>query len=143
VAVTDQQGWIPRSVVIVEGFTPTSGDQPASQPVATYAFGWLLENDWRFDSAIRYAQGNEISDTYNKWAPSTTLRIPLSPRFQVHMGYFGVFTEGRDLEKSRAFFSPGMHYNFTHNLELGLRIGWGITPDSAKFFVNTGFGWRF
>ncbi len=143
VVVSEQRGWIPRSCVILEGFTPTSGDEPASQPVATYAFGWLLENEWRFDTALRYAQGNELTDTYNKWAPSTVIRIPLSPRFQVHAGYFGVFTEGRDLERSRAFLSPGMHYNFDPNLELGLRVGWGITPDAAKFFVNTGLGWRF
>ncbi len=142
-AVTDQQSWVPRSCAILEGFTPTSGEQPASQPAATYAFGWQFANAWRFDTAIRYATGTEIGDTFNKWAPSTVLRVPLDPKLQVHLGYFGVFTEGREIERSRAFISPGMHYNFTENLELGLRIGWGITPDAANFFVNTGFGWRF
>jgi hypothetical protein len=41
------------------------------------------------------------------------------------------------------FVSPGCHYNFTPNLELGLRLGWGLTEEAANFFVNTGFGWRF
>jgi hypothetical protein len=82
-------------------------------------------------------------DTYNRWAPSAVIRVPLDPKLQVHLGYFGVFTEGREIDRSRAFLSPGMHYNFTPNLELGLRIGWGLTPDAAHFFVNTGFGWRF
>ncbi len=141
--LTEQQSWIPRSCIILEGFTPTSGDQPATQPVATYVFGWLLANDWRWDFAMRYAQGVELLDTYNKWSPSTVLRIPVYEDFQVHLGYFGNFTEGREIEKSRSFISPGMHYNFTPNLELGLRIGWGLTPDSANFFMNTGFGWRF
>lgn len=142
-AVSYQQGWIPRSCLILEGFTPTSGDQPATQPVATYAFGWLLANQWRLDMAMRYAQGVEIGDTFNKWTPSAVIRVPLDPKLQVHLGYFGTFTEGREIDKSRAFISPGMHYNFTPNLELGLRIGWGITPDAASFFANTGFGWRF
>ncbi len=141
--MTDQQGWIPRSSAILEGFTPTSGNDPASQPVATYVFGWQFPNLWRFDSAIRYAQGFETDDSFNKWSPSTVLRIPLDERFQVHLGYFGAFTQGREIEKSRAFISPGAHYNFTPNLELGLRLGWGITTDAARFFVNTGFGWRF
>lgn len=142
-AVSLQDGWIPRSCVILEGFIPTSGDAPASQPVATYAFGWLLPNSWRFDTAIRYAYGNEDNDAYNRWAPSTVLRIPLHERFQVHFGYFAVITQGSAVERSRAFVSPGAHYNFTPNLELGVRVGWGITPEAANFFANTGFGWRF
>lgn len=142
-AVTRQQGWIPRSSAILEGFTPTSGDAPASQPVATYVFGWLFGNHWRFDTALRYTYGNEDHDAYNKWAPSTVLRIPINDRLQVHFGYFGVFTQGREIKRTRAFVSPGMHFNFTPNFELGLRVGWGITPDAANFFANTGFGWRF
>ncbi len=141
--LSEQQGWIPRSCVILEGFTPTSGDQPATQPVATYAFGWQLKNKWRWDWAMRYAQGVELLDTYNKWSPSTVLRIPLHEDFQIHLGYFGNFTEGREVERCRSFISPGAHYNFTPNLELGLRLGWGLTPDAANFFLNTGFGWRF
>ncbi len=141
--MTYQHGWIPRSCVILEGFTPTSGEQPATQPVATYAFGWQLENKWRLDFAMRYAQGVELLDTFNKWSPSTVLRIPLNEDFQVHLGYFGNFTEGRAVERSRSFISPGAHYNITPNLELGLRLGWGLTPDAANFFLNTGFGWRF
>jgi hypothetical protein len=142
-AVTDQHGWTPRSVAILEGFTPTFGDNPASQPVVTYAFGWQLPNCWRFDTAVRYAQAFDLVDAYNRWAPSTVLRIPANERLQFHLGYFGVFTQGRIEDKSRAFISPGMHFNFTPNLELGLRLGWGITPDAANFFANTGFGWRF
>ena len=140
---TEQQGWMPRSCFILEGFTPTSGDDPASQPVATYAFGWLFPNQWRWDTALRYAQAFEPDDTFNKWGPSTVLRVPLGEDAQVHFGYFGVFTQGREIKRSRAFVSPGAHYNFTPNLELGLRVGWGITPDAANFFVNTGFGWRY
>jgi hypothetical protein len=141
--VTEQRGWTPRSVVILEGFTPTSGENPASQPVATYAGGWLLPNDWRWDSAIRYSQGFDLGDAYNRFAPSTVLRIPAGPNFQYHLGAFGSFTEGRSIDRNRVFISPGCHYNFTPNLELGLRVGWGLTDDSANFFVNTGFGWRF
>jgi len=141
--VTNQRGWVPRSVVILEGFTPTFGDNPASQPVATYAAGWQFPNRWRWDSALRYAQSFDPGDAFNRWAPSTVLRIPLHEDFQCHLGLFGVFTQGRAEEKDRVFISPGCHYNFTPNLELGLRVGWGLTPDAANFFVNTGFGWRY
>lgn len=29
------------------------------------------------------------------------------------------------------------------NLELGVRVGWGLTEEAARFFVDGGFGWRF
>jgi hypothetical protein len=36
-----------------------------------------------------------------------------------------------------------MHYLITPNLEVGLRLGWGLTNRTAPFFSNVGFGWRF
>jgi hypothetical protein len=36
-----------------------------------------------------------------------------------------------------------MHYLLTQNLELGVRVGWGISPDAPNFFSNVGIGWRF
>ena len=40
-------------------------------------------------------------------------------------------------------FSPGDHYLITENLEIGVRVGWGLNEQSARFFSNAGLGWRF
>jgi len=143
VDVTSQRGWLPQSCAILEGFTPTSGEQWASQPVVTYAAGWKLPNEWRLDTAMRYAMGNESRNAYNRWAPSVVLRIPLSERWHMHCEYFGVYSQGWIKDTSRGFISPGAHYNFSPNFEVGLRLGWGISTDAANFFANAGFGWRF
>ena len=50
-ALSEQQSWIPDSVLIVMGVTPTGGDSTATQLRADYAFGWRLPNRWRIDSA--------------------------------------------------------------------------------------------
>ena len=141
--VSQQEGLIPRSCAILEGFTPTSGSEPASQPVITYAGGWEFTNRWRLDAALRYAMGNERNIQFNRWGPSVVLRIPVTERWHMHAEYFGVFSDGWLQDTSRGFISPGAHYNFTPNFELGVRVGWGVTPDAANFFANTGFGWRF
>jgi hypothetical protein len=143
VKVSDQSGWIPRSAMIVEGFTPTSGEAKATQMAATYTYGWELPNQWRLDSAMRFATGREDGAMTQRWAPSVVLRVPLDERWQVHAEYFGNFSQGGDMTAARAFFSPGGHYMLTSNLELGLRIGWGITEQAAPFFANVGFGWRY
>jgi hypothetical protein len=52
--VNRQDHWLPGSIVIVQGFTPTSGMETASRVVATYAFGWRFPNKWKLDAAMRY-----------------------------------------------------------------------------------------
>jgi hypothetical protein len=141
--LTEQESWLPDSIAIVQGYTPTGGDATASQLVATYAFGWRLPNRWRFDSSLRFATDSDNGNRFEVWAPSAVLRVPLGERFQVHAEYFGLVSQNRASDFSHHFFSPGMHYLITPNLEVGLRLGWGLNEQSARFFSNVGFGWRF
>ena len=39
-ALTEQDGWMPRSAAIVAGTTPTSGAETDTHVVATYVWGW-------------------------------------------------------------------------------------------------------
>lgn len=142
-AISEQDGWVPRSALILQGFTPTSGPAPQSDVVMTYSFGWELVKRWRLDTAMRYGTEHGPQDAFNQWAPSVVLRMPLTERWNVHAEYFGIFTDGAERDVSRAYFSPGTHYLVTPNLELGVRLGWGITEDAPNFFSNVGIGWRF
>ncbi len=121
VSLTEQQGWIPRSAAILQGYTPTSGEAPATDVVAAYAFGWELPRGWRLDSSMRYGTEHDIHDAFNQWAPSIVLRVPLNDQWQVHAEYFGIYTKGAEHDTSRAFFSPGCTILITPNLELGVR----------------------
>ena len=143
VQVSEQKAWRPASIAIVQGYTPTGGDAKASQLLATYAFGWRLPNRWRWDSSLRFATDSDNGNVFEVWAPSSVLRVPLSERFQVHSEFFGLFSQDRASNFSRVFFSPGMHYLITPNLEVGVRVGWGLTNQSSPFFSNVGFAWRF
>ena len=33
-------------------------------------------------------------------------------------------------------FSPGVHYLITRDLEIGVRVGWGLNRQSPNFFSN-------
>ena len=141
--ISEQSGWIPRSIVIAQGFTPTNGEETATQFVATYGFGWELFNFIRWDSSIRYGTLKEEEDRFSEWAPSTILRMPFWERWNAHIEYFAITTDGRENELNEGFVSPGVHCLVTPNLELGVRIGWGGTQDAPNFFANAGFGWRY
>jgi hypothetical protein len=141
-AVTQQDGLLPQSCFIMEGFTPMYGDYSSTVPIVTYALGWKSEADWRIDAAVRYVYSEGVESWFDKWAPSIVLRIPATERWEVHVEYFSTFTVGLPDEETVPFVSPGTHYMLTDNLELGLRIGWGMTRDAAAFFSDAGFGWR-
>ncbi len=142
-SLTEQESWLPASIFILQGYTPTGGEATATQLVAAYGFGWRLPNRWRFDSALRFATDSDNGKRFEAWSPSTVLRMPLGERFQVHAEYFGLFSQNRASNYSQNYFSPGIHYLITPNLEIGLRLGWGLNEQSAAFFSNVGFGFQF
>jgi hypothetical protein len=146
VRVSDQAGWRPRSAVILQGLTPTgsgAGATTATQLIATYVAGWQLPNRWRFDTAIRYGTASEAGDRFHLWAPSAVLRVPVGEKWAVHGEYFGIATSGKAEDGAQHYFSPGAHYLVTPDLEVGVRLGWGLNDRSARFFANAGLGWRF
>jgi len=143
VRVTDQAGWLPRSAAIVEAFTPVYGDIWGTEPSATYAFGWALPAEWQFDSAIRYARAESDEGWFDRWMPSTVLRIPVTERLEVHAEWFGSWTQGLAEETVQPFAGPGTHFMLTPRFEIGCRMGWGLTRDAAGYFVDTGVGWQF
>jgi hypothetical protein len=143
VQVSQQHDWLPRSVVIVQATTPTSGPETATQLVAGYAVGWTLPNGWGIDSAIRYVDANEEGDHFNEWAPSVVLKVPVGEAWNVHAEYFGVLSVGKAVPSNEHFASFGFHYLITKNIEIGDRFGFGLTEESPRFFNNVGIGWRF
>ncbi len=141
--LTEQRGWRPESSVIVQGHTPMSGPDPATAFTLGYVVGWELPDEWKLDSAIRYGADKEKADRFETWSPSIVLRKTLADRWNVHAEYFGNFSQNRTDNFAKHFISPGVHYLITPNLELGVRVGWGLNDEAARFFSNAGLGWRF
>lgn len=142
VRLTEQDGWIPRSAAIVEAFTPVAGDIWGTEPAVTYACGWALHEAWRFDTAIRYARAETTEGWFNRWMPSAVLRIPITERWEIHAEWFGSWSQGLEDDTVQPFAGPGTHVMLTPTLELGCRMGWGLTHDAAGYFVDAGIGWR-
>ncbi|MBX3436527.1 MAG: transporter [Planctomycetaceae bacterium] len=143
IAVTEQDEWLPRSALIVHAITPTSGASTATQVVTGYVAGWTLPNGWDLDTSLRYVAGNEDGDHFNQWAPSVVLKMPAGECYNVHVEYFGIFADNAADNRSPQYISPGIHYLISPDLEIGVRVGWGLNNDAAAFFSNVGLGVRF
>ncbi len=148
--VAAQQGLLPETCFIIEGATPTYGPHEGTIPVATIVSGWELpvafptrhRLPWRLDGAVRYAYSEGNLAWFSRWSPSTVLRMPVTERFEVHAEWFGSFTQGLSDDLHQPFFSPGFHHVFNEHFEIGLRVGWGLSYESAPFFADTGMAWR-
>ncbi|MGV3607195.1 MAG: transporter [Planctomycetaceae bacterium] len=141
--LTSQEGWRPNSIFILQGYTPTGGVVSKTQMSAGYGLGWKLPNRWSWDSSLRLSTSDEHGDNFNVWSPSTVLKIPIGEKWKIHGEYFGVFSDGREKETVQHYFSPGAHYLIHRDLEIGVRMGWGLNDQSANMFVNSGLGWRY
>jgi hypothetical protein len=137
-----QAGWLPRSALVVQGYTPVSGPATRSTVVVGESFGWRFANGWEWNTAMRYGTGFEEEDAFSQWAPSSVVKVPVGERWNVHAEYFAILSSGKELPIDLQFVSLGGHVLATEDLELGLRFGWGINPTSPNFFVNLGVGWR-
>lgn len=143
IAVTQQDTWLPESIVILRGDTPTSGPDHSSQLTVTYAWGWELLQQWKLDAAIRFRTASEEGDRFELWAPSIVLKIPVAARFNVHAEYFGVFSNNKAVDSTQNYISPGISYFVSPNFEVGTRVGWGMNEQAPRFFANVGAGMRF
>ncbi|MFN7811886.1 MAG: transporter [Planctomycetia bacterium] len=143
VETSEQRGWLPRSAAVIQGYTPVSGPSNKSTLVLGEAFGWRFANGWEWTSAIRYGTGFEAADAFNQWAPSTVVKIPVAERWNVHAEYFGIFSSGKEIPLNVQYASIGGHVLATEDLEIGLRVGWGLNDTSPAFFTNLGVGWRY
>lgn len=56
---------------------------------------------------------------------------------------FATCTAGRRDDLTIRYLSPGTHSMLTQNIEVGIRVGWGLPGEAANFFSDAGFGWRF
>lgn len=142
-AVTEQEGLFPESALIMQAYTPTEGPSNTTTFVGTYVLGWKLLSDCKLDAAVRYGTAEEEGDRFGNFAPSVVLRVPLGEKWNAHAEWFGIFSDHREEDSDIEYVSPGLHYLVTPDLEIGFRVGWGLTDQSAKFFCNSGLGLRF
>jgi hypothetical protein len=137
----DQSGWIPSASMLVEGFTPVQASS-YTQISAGLIVGWVLPNNWRWDSYIRY-NSNRITDAFSVWTYATVLRVPLGRRWEAVGEYFGKFSQDATPAFARQLAGTGITYLVTPSLQVGMRVGGSLNEQTPPFYASIGLGWRF
>lgn len=136
---------LPESVIIVQGHTPIASIPGPTQIRCGTAWGWELPNGWQFSQSMRFGTDREEGDNYTIWAPSSALKIPLTPsrRWFTQLEYYSVMSASKAVDFSMQFIDTGLHYLPTPDLEIGAMIGFGLNDQSRGVILNVGFGYRF
>lgn len=142
-AFAEQEGLIPEAAMILQGLTPTSGEFTATAISLTPVIGWAYKEGVKHDWSCRFQTSENGLDEFNVWTPTSVLKFSFGERWTAHAEYFGVFTDGRERETVQHFFSPGLHRLIHSDLEIGIRVGWGLNEQAPDFFSNIGLGWRY
>lgn len=140
---SNQRGFVPQSSIIVQGYAPTQGVEMSSHVSLGGVWGWRLPNGWLWDNAVRYGTARLEGDNFSAWSPSTVLKVPLGERWNAHIEYFASCSNGKRRNFDQHYISFGPHVLIRPNLELGTRVGFGMSDDSVRFFCNTGIGLRY
>lgn len=143
VETSDQDGWRPRSAAVLQGFTPVSGPSQRSTLMVGESFGWRFASGWEWTTAMRFGTGFDEADSFDQWAPSSVVKVPVGDRWNAHVEYFGIFSSQKRVPLNVQYVSVGGHVLATDDLEVGLRVGWGLNVTSPGFFSNVGVGWRY
>jgi hypothetical protein len=144
VALTRQVELVPDTAIILVGRTPTEGEMMESTVAGTAIAGWGAGPETeRVDVALRFATAQDGIDRYNVWSPSVVLRLPMADVATAHVEYFGLFTHGRATDTQGHYISAGGSVRLTPDVEVGVRGGHGLTDESARWFINAGFGCRY
>lgn len=109
-------------------------------------FGWISVagngvREWI--SAMRHGTGFEEQVTFNQWAPSTVVKVPVGERMNVHAEYFAIRASAKEIPLNIQYASFGGHVLATEDLEIGLRFAWGLNEPTPAFFSNVGVGSRY
>lgn len=143
VETSEQDGWLPRSAAVLQGYTPFYGPSNKSTVVVGESLGWRFSNGWEWTSAMRYGTGFEEEDSFAQWAPSSVIKAPIGDHWSLHVEYFGIFTSQKEIPLNIQYASFGGHVLATEDLEIGLRVGWGLNETTPSFFSNVGIGLRY
>jgi hypothetical protein len=141
--LTEQRGWRPESALIVQGSTPTSGEESLTLLSVTPVLAWTTQQGNMWGVANRFQTSGNEAEHFNLWSPSMVFKVPITERMRGHVEYIGVFSDQRETATAQHFISPGIHHLLNRDLEIGWRAGWGLSEQSPNFFINFGIGRRF
>ncbi len=151
----EKRKWIPTTALITSIIAPTGGSSPYSsetvEPYVNLIYGWNLTEKLTFSGSTGYlgirAQGapNLLprSDNYQRWHQSLVAFYALGERTTLFYEWYTLMYTNAPDNRPLTYMDSGLLYRLTPNMQVDIRLGFGLTGRPDDFFTGTGFSVRF
>jgi Putative MetA-pathway of phenol degradation/AcrB/AcrD/AcrF family len=147
-ALTEQKGWLPATVVIPQMTVPTgSAEVTAGRvlPGVNVDFGWEVNKDV-FNIELLIANNfvqDELGNSRHELATGLTGVFQLTKKLEVFAEWDAFYPTAGASPASRHYAVGGTVYFVTPNLQLDMRAGVGLNHHSNNFLAGVGFAARY
>jgi hypothetical protein len=146
-ALTEQKGWLPATVVIPQMTVPTgSAEVTAGRvlPGLNVDFGWeVIKNAFNIELLVanNFVQ-DELGNSRHELATGLTGAFQLTKKLEIFAEWDAFYPTAGASPASRQYAVGGAVYFVTPNLQLDMRAGVGLNHHSNDFLAGIGFAAR-
>jgi len=148
IALTPQDGMLPETAMMIQATFPTGDDLVTAGetlPSVTYIYSWDLNEQWSLAGQTQF--GRALDGTTNRPYLEYSQAVGLARTFDDKLaGYFEWFCmipDGADDAPREHYMDGGFAYQVSHDLQLDIRAGFGVSESADDFFAGVGLIYRF
>ena len=151
----EKKKWIPKTALITSIIAPTGGSSPYSgetvEPYVNLIYGWNLTGKLVLCGSTGYLgvrqQGapNLLarSDNYQRWHQSLVAFYTPAERTTFFYEWYNLMYTNAPDNRPLSFMDSGVLHRLTPNMQVDIRVGFGLTGRPDNVFAGTGFSVRF
>ncbi len=145
--------WIPTTALITSIYAPTGGTSPFSSetvdPYINLIYGWTATEKLTICGSTGYLGRREHfaprparrSDVFERYHQSLVAFYSLPKRTTLFYEWYILMPTGDN--RTLSYMDSGMLYLITPNMQLDLRVGYGLNGNPGELFTGAGFSVRF
>ena len=140
----DQDGWQPDLGIITEISVPTGSTEASSgdvDPELKLLWAYDLSETFSLAGNINVGVPTQDGHRFVQASASLVLGIQLSDTWGSYVEYFG-FYPNTDTTDAAHYINGGFTYLVNDNLQLDIRVGFGLNEEADDFFTGVGLSWR-
>jgi len=148
IALTPQDGTLPESAMMLQATVPTGDDSVTAGetlPAVTYMYSWVLNETWSLAGQTQI--GRAIDGTTNRPYVEFSQAVGLVRTFDDQLGgyfeWFCMIPDGADDAPREHYMDGGFAYLVNNNLQLDVRVGFGVSDSADDYFAGVGLIYRY
>jgi hypothetical protein len=148
IALTEQQGCLPETGIIIDLSVPTGAEAFTAdevQPGVNYCYSWTFCKDWYLagSTAVGGAIDDVTNDAYTQFSDSLSLGHKWTEKLGSFTEWYVLSPISADTNRPQNYLNGGFTYLFNNNVQWDIRAGVGLNEAADNFFAGSGISLRY